>query len=418
MAIIGRGMSKGNRGMARRLAESFLRPFRYAASGDYRKKSNRAARVDVDRYMEWAGPGQGWARTAYGEYYASSVPVYAAIKIRSDALSRVPTTVLRPGPQGGSALPVGAGHPVQQLLDRVNGWYSRGELWQATEIYLNLWGSAFWALERDDTGRWEIWPLRPDRVRILPDRQTYIRGYVYMGLTGPVAYTPEEVVWLKYFNPLEEYAGLSPMAPLRLSADMGMDAMRFNRNFFRNSAQPDFIFTTDETMTEDEVEDFYRRWEKRYKGTENAHRPAIASFIKDIKPLGFSHREMEFIQGLKWGLEDVSRVYGVPMPLMSDLERATFTNIRTAEQIFWRNTMIPEMKFLEEQMNEKLLPRLGYPELRIEFDLGVIEALRENENDRVTRETKLLDRGVLTINEVRGERNLPDVPWGDKPIQE
>ena len=38
---------------------------------------------------------------------------------------------------------------------------------------------------------------------------------------------------------------------------------------------------------------------------------------------GLSHREMEFIQGLRWSLEDVSRIYGVPMPLLSDLQKAT-----------------------------------------------------------------------------------------------
>ena len=311
---------------------------------------------------------------------------------------------------------VGVAHPVQQLLDGVNKWYSRGELWRATEIYLSLWGSAFWALERDDQGRWEVWPLRPDRVRILPDKQKYIRGFVYLGMMGPVAYTAEEMIWLRYFNPLEEYAGLSPMAPLRLSVDMGLDALKFNRNFFRNSAQLDLIFTTEEAMSDEEVDDFYQRWEKRFKGAGNAHRPAIASFIKDIKTLGFNQREMEFIQGLRWSLEEVSRVYGVPMPLLSDYQRATFTNINAAERLFWRNTMIPEMKFLEEQLNEKLLPRLGYPELRVEFDLKAIEALREDENSRVTRDTQLLDRGVLTINEVRRRHNLPDVPWGDTPF--
>ena len=233
---------------------------------------------------------------------------------------------------------------------------------------------------------------------------------------GPVAYTPEEMVWLRYFNPLEEYAGLSPLAPLRLSADMGLDALKFNRNFFKNSAQPDVIFTIEESMSDEEVEEFYQRWEKRYKGPGNAHRPAIASFIKDIKTLGLNHREMEFIQSLRWSLEDVSRTYGVPMPLLSDLQRATFANINTAERLFWRNTMIPEMKFLEEQLNEKLLPLLGYPDLRVEFDLKAIEALREDENSRVQREMNLLDRGVLTINEVRRQRNLPDVPWGDMPL--
>ena len=401
------------------------------------KKRNRATAVDVDRYKETSGIGQDWAKKVYGDYYAISVPVYAAVKIRSEALSRPPLVVLQqpsPRPSGpqlppgeGSGVtdkpgkngrqPVGEGHPAQQLLDRVNRWYSRGELWRATEIYLNLWGSAFWALERDERGQWEIWPLRPDRVRILPDKQRYIRGYVYYGLTEPVAYTSEEIIWIRYFNPLEEFAGLSPMAPLRLSADMGVDALKYNRNFFKNSAQPDVIFTTEETMSDEEVEDFYQRWEKRYKGPGNAHRPAIASFIKDIKTLGFSQREMEFIQGLRWSLEDVSRIYGVPMPLLSDLQRATFANINTAERLFWRNTMIPEMKFLEEQLNEKLLPRLGYPDLRVQFDLSAIEALREDESSRVDREAKLLDRGVLTINEVRRQRNLPDVPWGDTPLK-
>ena len=222
---------------------------------------------------------------------------------------------------------------------------------------------------------------------------------------------------MRYFNPLEEYAGLSPIAPVRLSVDMGQDALKFNRNFFRNSAQPDVIFTTEDTMSDDEVEDFYQRWERRFKGPGNAHRPAIASFIKDIKTLGFSHREMEFIKGLRWSLEDVSRVYGVPLPLRSDIERATFENINTAERLFWRNAMIPEMVFLEEQLNGKLMPLLGYPKLRVQFDLSAIEALQKDEDGQVEREAKLLDRGVLTINEVRRERNLPDVPWGDAPLR-
>ena len=375
-------------------------------------KSNRASTVDVDRYKEVAGTGQDWARSAYGEYYATSVPIYSAIKVRSDALARPQVLVLRDGE------PVADEHPVQRLMDRANRWYSRGDLWRATEIYLGLWGSAFWALERDQGGRWEIWPLRPDRVRILPDREQYIKGYVYMGINGPVAYTSEEMVWIRYFNPLDEYAGLSPVAPLRLSADMGMDALRFNRNFFRNSALPDVIFTTEESMSEDEVEEFYQRWEKRYKGPANAHRPAIASFIKDIKTLGFNHREMEFVRGLRWSLEDVSRVYGVPLPLLSDYQQATFANINAAERLFWRNTMIPEMKLLEAHLNEKLLPILGYSELRLKFDLSELEALRESENSRVEREAILLDRGVLTINEVRRLRNLPDVPWGDEPFLE
>lgn len=166
-------------------------------------------------------------------------------------------------------------------------------------------------------------------------------------------------------------------------------------------------------MTDNEIEEFYTRWEARYRGPGNAHRPAIASFVRDIKTLGFSQRDMDFIQGLRWSLEEVSRAYGVPKPLLSDLERATFSNIDAAERMFWRNTMLPEMRFLEEQLTRMLLPRLGYTDLVAQFDVSEIEVLREDENSRVGREVQLLDRGVLTINEVRRSRSLPDVPWGD-----
>ena len=384
------------------------------------QRANRAIAADYDRLHESAGVGGEWAKSVYGEYYAISVSVYSAIKLRADAMARAPVGLLRSvqsgGPSGGSVparVSVGPDHPAQQLLDRVNPWHTRGDLWRATEINLCLWGSSFWALERDEAGRPEIWPLRSDRVRVLPEKQRHVKGFVYMGVNGPVAYTPEEIVWMRYYNPLEPFAGLSPLAPVRLSVDAGLDALRFNRSFFKNSAQPDIVFTTEETMTDAEVEDFYHRWEERYQGPGKAHRPAIASFIKDIKTLGFNHREMEFLQGLRWSLEDVSRTYGVPLPLLSDYQQATFANITTAEKLFWRNTIFPEMRFFEEHLNSELLPRLGYEGLTAQFDLSTIEAMNEDETERVNRETKLLAHGVLTINEVRRSRNLPDVPWGN-----
>ena len=393
------------------LESTLLRPDR-GPSTQIRQRANRAATVDVDWFQGISSPGAGWARTEYGEYYATSVSVYSAVKVRSEAISR-PNLVIHRRSSDGSLIPVANDHPAQQLLDRVNPWYTRGDLWRATEIYLSLWGSSYWALERDENGRWEIWPLRPDRVSVVPDSQQYIRGFLYMGRNGPVAYTTDEILWIRYFNPLEEFAGLSPIAPVRMAADMGKDGLRFNRNFLRNSAQPDFVLLTNETMNDSEIEEFYNRWEARYRGPGNAHRPAIASFVRDIKTLGFSQRDMDFIQGLRWSLEEVSRTFGVPKPLLSDLERATFSNVNAAERIFWRNTILPEMRFLEEQLTRMLLPRLGYPDLVAEFDLSGVEALREDENSRVNREAQMLDRGVLTINEVRRSRNLPDVPWGD-----
>ena len=393
---------------------------REAADTRVVQRANRAAladRLPSDERLAGLAPdtGGGWARPEYGRYMATSPSVYAAIKLRADALTRPPLRVYRTGESGGRRTPVEMSHPAARLLDRVNPWHTRADLWRATETHLCLWGAAFWAIERDADGQPELWPLRPDRVAVIPDRQRYVRGFVYRGVAEPVAYTPDEIVWLRYFNPLEELAGLSPLAPARLSADMGHEGLRFNRHLLRNSARPDFLLLTNEEMNETELEEFYTRWEMRYRGSANANRPAVASEVRDVKTLGLSHRDIDFIQGLRWSLEEVSRTYGVPKLLLGDFERATYANVQASERMFWRNTVVPEVRFLEEQLNRMLLPRLGYPQLSVEFDLSTIEALQEDENNRVQRESALLDRGVLTINEVRRERNLPEVPWGDGP---
>ena len=240
-------------------------------------------------------------------------------------------------------------------------------------------------LDRDADGNRELWPLRPDRVSIVPDREEYIRGFVYHGRSRMVALTPDEVVWFRYFNPLEEYAGLSPVAPARLAIDMGRDGLRFNRNFLRNSAQPDFVMLTNDYMNDSEVEDFYRRWEARYRGPANAHRPAVASFVRDIKTLGLSHRQtwtssrdcagasrrsLPPPTGKQWREHSGNYLQALLVqdpatPRISALRpRARHLPIPTSTQagpsvFFWRNTMVPEMTFLAQQVTRQLFPLLG-----------------------------------------------------------
>ena len=67
------------------------------------QRANRAAAADIDGFSGFIGSNGGWARTEYGEYYATSVPVYSAIRLRADALSRAPaSSIAPPPPEAGS----------------------------------------------------------------------------------------------------------------------------------------------------------------------------------------------------------------------------------------------------------------------------------------------------------------------------
>ena len=63
------------------------------------QRANRATASDYDRLHQTAGIGGDWAKSVYGDYYATSVSVYSAIKLRADAMARAPLTVLRPAPR-------------------------------------------------------------------------------------------------------------------------------------------------------------------------------------------------------------------------------------------------------------------------------------------------------------------------------
>ena len=390
-----------------------------------------------------SGGTAGWAPTTFGEYYPRSAIVYAAIKVRQDAIARLPLRVMRRGERGANRIdrmgkiscpcphsnplpggegirgraggePVGVEHPLQRLLDSPNPFWSRSDLWRATETYLSLWGAAFWGLERDEQGSIaEIWPLRPDKMRVIPDAERYIRGFVYMGAGSElVPYLPDDVVWMRYFNPLDEYAGLSPIAPLRQSADMGMDALRANRKLLQNDSTPGLIIEMEGVPTDDEVSEFYARWESRFQGVDKTRRPALLGPGMRASNLGFSPRDMEYIESLRWSLEDVSRVFGVPKVMIGDLENTTFSNFSTARRLFWEDTVSSQVAFYQDALRRQLLPHFGDDSLAVEFDLSGVEALKESEENKAKRRSIYVKAGIMTVDEVRREMGLPPVSGG------
>ena len=351
-----------------------------------------------------------WAPSHYASYYATSTPVYSAIRLRSDAVARPPLRVYRHVVAAGQPRRewVGPDHPAQRLLDRVNPHWTGGDFWRATETYLNLWGVAYWQIERDEMGApVELWPLRPDRVKLVPDDNEYIGGYVYTGFSGErVTFAPDEIVRLRYFNPLDEYSGLSPIAPVRLALDMGRDALLSNRSGLANDGSPGVVIHTDTNQDEAEVKRLLEEWESRFSGPLNRLRPVVLDAGMKATKMGFSPKEMEYIGALRWTVEDVARAFNVPKPLLHDLERATYSNIETARRMFWETCVVPELRFFEEKLTENLLPMFGGDSLTAEFDTSSIEALRESESERARRIQIYVSEGIMTPDEARAELGL------------
>ena len=392
-------------------------PVKAAAPIVFDKATSPLGEGATSTLAQTQGVGPDWAQTVYGNYYARSVPVYAAVKLRAEAITRPPMVVYQVDSNGDKEA-VPDNHPYQQLLRRANPFWTRGDLWRGTSTYLDLWGSCFWALAKaGPTAKpTEIWPVRPDQMKIVSSKTEYISHFRWESATHglPKNLRVDEVVWFRHFNPLSELSGLSPIAPLRLSLDTSMDAGTYNRNAFKNELQfSNVAITSKDDLDQEDMEEFYEALDARFASPKKARRPLVMANGMEAKNLGFSPRDMEHINSLRWSLEDVSRAFNVPKILLGDLERATYSNVDAAERIFWRGIAY-YLAFLQEEVNEMLTPQFG-ENLVAEFDLSVIEALQPDIMAQWKQFNENVRAGTMTINEARDTMGLEPAAWGDTP---
>ena len=113
----------------------------------------------------------------------------------------------------------------------------------------------------------------------------------------------------------------------------------------------------------------------------------------------------------------MSSAFGVPTVFLAELEDATLSNVSTLERFMWRNTIVPELRLIEDSLNRSLVPAFGLSqfEYRFRFDISAIEALNDSEDSLVAREVSLVNAGIMTPNEVRARHGLAPEAWGALP---
>ena len=68
-------------------------------------------------------------------------------------------------------------HPILSLLHFSNSLSTFYDMIEATQIYLELAGEAFWVVLKDGKTPREFWLLRPDWVKVVPDTVDVIKEY-------------------------------------------------------------------------------------------------------------------------------------------------------------------------------------------------------------------------------------------------
>lgn len=348
---------------------------------------------------------------------ATADDVFSVISLRARLMSGLKLKVYRGTGSTRSEVQVG---PAVNLLKHVNPFWSPRRLQRMDELSMGMWGSSFWAIEKDEFGNpREIWWLKPSRVRVVPDEFNYIKGYLYEPANGSMKWIPfaaDEIVWFRYPNPLDEFASLSPLLAAHKASTAGQAMLDSNRLLFTQGMQMGgFVVPSGDkvSFTKAQADDLERFLETRFSGSKHAHRWGVLRFDATFKEALISPRDAQFIDGMNMTLKRVCNVYGVPSPLMNDLEHATLANASEFHKILWSDALVPDAELKSDEITEQLLPMFPGRPLHVEYDFTKVPALQESATSVWDRERQQIEAGSMTVNEWRESHGMPPVPWGD-----
>jgi HK97 family phage portal protein len=283
-------------------------------------------------------------------------------------------------------------HPLEVLLERPNPFTSRFELMEQTLGMLELAGSAYWYLAGDGGAPTEIWPLRPDRVSVIPHPTRHIAGYVYEVGGVRVPLDPCEVVHFKRWNPTNDYHGVGATAAARIAIDSDRAMARWNNaTFGQDNGVPAGIVHIKEAVSDADFERIKREWRASYGGGQRRTAFLRGSGV-EWQGIGLSHTDLDFLKGRQAHRDEILAAFGLPVGLID--ANATEANATVAERQFVERTLWPKLVRLAEKITAELLP-FWAGEYVAAFD-----DIRHTDSAARLAEIEVA-KGVLTPDEIR-----------------
>src|SRR5262245_29143403 len=246
-------------------------------------------------------------------------------------------------------------------------------------------------------------------VRVVPDPARYVRAYeVAPPGAKPEWFAPEEIIHLKYPNPLDPHYGLSPLQANALTVDANTELQKSRYQAFAAGQRPGVVLHTDQTLSEATVRRLEEKIQTRFGGRENWYRPLVLEQGLQASPWTLTPAEMDYLNSSKMTRDEIFALFRVPGPIAGLCENLGLgANIWFgARMMFCEGTIQPKLDLIGQALTRDLGRRYG-PDVVIAFP----ECSPRNQEQR-RRDDELDARlGLRTYNEIRRSRGLE--PYAD-----
>lgn len=262
-------------------------------------------------------------------------------------------------------------HQALKLWNRPNNFMTGSQFREIGWQHLELTGEWYWVLNRGPNGNSvpvEMWPVRPDRMEPVPDKDKFLKGWIYTGPDGEaVPLSVDEVIQLRYPHPTDYYRGLSPVQALLADVDSAKYTAEWSRNFFLNSAQPGGIVTFNKRLTDDEFNEFTDRWREQHQGVARGHRVGVLEQGASWTQNNFSLRDLMFPETRRITSDMIRQGYRIHQAMLGESTDVNRANAQTALVIHVAFHEVPRLDREKDTLNTRYL-EMFKAENSVEFD--------------------------------------------------
>jgi HK97 family phage portal protein len=358
------------------------------------------------------------------EGYRKNIIAYRAITLVARAAASVPWRLFRRERGSVGAL---AEHGILDLLRRPNPTMAQSEFVEAVTGYYLIAGNSFVEAVAGETGGGnggarELWPLRPDRVKVIAGTTGLPQGYVFSvggaerrwnadPLTGRSA-----ILHLKSFNPLDDWYGMSPIEAAAYAIDQRNESDKWNMALLQNGARPSGALVYEPkggaaaNLSDSQFARLKDEVAQQYGGARNAGRPMLLDGGLTWQEMSLSPKDMDFLNSRNAASRDVALAFGVPPQLLGIPGDNTYSNYQEARLALWEDTVVPLLRHLRDELNGWLAPMFG-DDLEVDIDLDDVPALALR-REKVWQ--RLQSAEFLTVNEKRRSAGFGPLPGGDR----
>ena len=332
--------------------------------------------------------------------------VYACVSLISNTIASLPFRLYRETDAGNILLP---GLIDDMVRKQPNKYYNSYDFRKAMMTNLLLRGNAYILPMRDGASLAGIELIDNDYVTI----DTTSGDLIYqLRLNNGInmRLLPEQIIHLKLWT-IDGINGVSPIAYAKETVGTSLAATKHLGSFYGRGATPKGIFQIQGTIRDaDRVRQIGQQFDERYAGS-NAGGTAILTEGAEYKPVALSNRESQFLETLRFGVEEICRLYSVPPHKIGHLEGAGYANSIEAQNAqFVTDCIRPIVEMIEMEFTNKLLSGSR------KFNLDLRALMRGDIMTQVQRNVSYWNIGVLSANDIRKDEGLDPIldPEADK----